>query len=330
MSSFGIFIKRLRIEAGLTQAQLAERMEVSINTIQNWEKGKHKVDHDHYPRLSEVLNIPLDVLVREYCREQDKKRSNNWPAFLFEDELNDIIDILHLNMNQQELFGLLYIYKAKYLQKESIDYNTIFEDINRIPYQFIDKVGSIQFLNLVDGLQRVIKYVKTEFLLNILKSNPEYEFDVRRLTKEQICEFIDAGLKPMNVFEECNPTGLDIYEGDDAITFNICMKKAIAMLTILEKGPIHVTDDRWSNKIRKDIPREVIEALEYNYDLWLEYYDLSGDSTYYGGYNFCGGILRDGISTVTTYHNVAGAGEKVQWYLEMNELGQQLLAWYRE
>ena len=36
---------------------------------------------------------------------------------------------------------------------------------------FIGKVGSIQFMNMVDGLQHVIKYIKSDFLLKILKLN---------------------------------------------------------------------------------------------------------------------------------------------------------------
>ena len=34
------FIKRKREEAGLTQAQLAEKMDVTVVSVQNWENGK--------------------------------------------------------------------------------------------------------------------------------------------------------------------------------------------------------------------------------------------------------------------------------------------------
>lgn len=39
MSSFGNFVKKLRNEAGLSQEKLADKMDVSVNTIQNWESG---------------------------------------------------------------------------------------------------------------------------------------------------------------------------------------------------------------------------------------------------------------------------------------------------
>ncbi len=91
-----------------------------------------------------------------------------------------------------------YIYDADYLKKECIDFDTLDEDLKKIPYGFIEKVGSIRFMNQVEGLHRVIKYVRTDFLLKILKQNPEVEFDIKRLFKDQICEFIDSGWKPID------------------------------------------------------------------------------------------------------------------------------------
>lgn len=326
MSSFGNLLKRLRNEAGLSQAQLAERMDVSTNTIQNWEKGIYKVDHDNYPKLADILNIPIDVLVKEYCREQGEKRMNNWPSFLFDKEINDVIDTLHLNMNQQELFGLLYIYNAEYLQKDSIDYNTIYDDINRIPYQFIGKIGSIQFMNIVDGLQKVIKHVQSDFLLKVLKANPEYEFDIRRLPKNLICDFIDYGHKEINIFEEGNIEGSDDYEGDDAISFNIRMNKAKIFLPILSKGPIHITDGFWLRDVRKYVPKELVETLEYEYERWIsaneerKNYECSYWDT----------VISSGIEIVTNHYNTAPPGEPKDWYLEINDMGRLLLEWFEE
>lgn len=46
------FIKRCREEAGLTQAQLAEKMDVSVVAVQNWENGKTRLNLDRYYELS--------------------------------------------------------------------------------------------------------------------------------------------------------------------------------------------------------------------------------------------------------------------------------------
>lgn len=327
MSSFGNLLKKLRKEAGLSQEQLAGKMNVSKNTIQNWEKGTTKVNYDRFSLLADIFNTPVEVLIEEFCREEGEKRPNNWPSFLFDDDINEIIETLHLNMNQQDLFGLLYIYNAEYLQKDRIDFNTIYDDLKLIPYDFIGKVGSIQFMNMVDGLQQVIKYVKSDFLLKILKLNPEIEFDVRRMTKDQICEFIDSGHKEgdglVDFFDDP-----DRYEVDNYFKFGISMKRAKVILPILEKESIHITDGRWANKVRKDIPRELIETLGISlpYQLWLEKYDeLKAND--YGNW---GGCMNKGLETVTTYHNIAPEGQPEEWYLEINEKGRSLLKWFVE
>ncbi len=327
MSSFGNLLKKLRKEAGLSQEQLAGKMNVSKNTIQNWEKGTTKVNYDRFPLLADIFNTPVELLIGEFCREEGEKRPNNWPSFLFDDDINEIIETLHLNMNQQDLFGLLYIYNAEYLQEDRIDFNTIYDDLKLIPYDFIGKVGSIQFMNMVDGLQRVIKYVKSDFLLKILKLNPEIEFDVRRMTKDQICEFIDSGHKGGDDFAD-SFDDLNRYEVDNSFTFGISMERAKVILPILEKEAIHITDRRWANKVRKDIPRELIETLGISlpYQLWLEKYD----DLKVNDYGNWGGCMNKGLETVTTYHNIAPEGQPEEWYLEINEKGRSLLKWFIE
>ena len=52
MNTFGDYISRLRNYSKMTQEQLAEKMEVSKTTIQNWESGRTKVKPTHLKRLA--------------------------------------------------------------------------------------------------------------------------------------------------------------------------------------------------------------------------------------------------------------------------------------
>ena len=61
MSSFGNLLKKLRNEAGLSQQELADKMDVSTNTIQNWEKGTTKVDYSRFGLLADIFNTPVAV-----------------------------------------------------------------------------------------------------------------------------------------------------------------------------------------------------------------------------------------------------------------------------
>ena len=46
----------------LSQEDLAQLINVHVNTIRNWEKGKHHPDDEEMVRLADVLNTSLDVL----------------------------------------------------------------------------------------------------------------------------------------------------------------------------------------------------------------------------------------------------------------------------
>lgn len=313
------YIKRCREEAGLTQTQLAEKMDVSVVAVQNWEKGKTRIHQDRYYELAEIFNVPLDELIKEMLIEADKTRPDVWPAFLFDDETNAIIDTLHLNLAQQDLFGLMYIYSSDYIKKTEINHDTFDEELKRIPYGFIDRVGSIRFMNQAEGLHKVIRYVRSDFLLKVLKLNPESEFDIKKLSKNLICEFIDEGYKTLNDFE-------DDIETYDSLNFRINMKKARILLPVLEKiGPVHITDGWWSDPIRNDIPEEflenVLEMCGFDRSLWEEGY-------YKREYNIS--YIKSGLESVTEYKNTAKKGKEECWMLSINEKGDELLKWLNE
>lgn len=56
---------KLRENVGLTQRQLAQALDVTINTISAWENGRHepRLTLSQTKLLTEVLNCSLDDLV---------------------------------------------------------------------------------------------------------------------------------------------------------------------------------------------------------------------------------------------------------------------------
>jgi hypothetical protein len=154
--------------------------------------------------------------------------------------------------------------------------------------------------------------------MKVLKQNPESEFDIRKLSKNLICEFIDEGYKPLNDFEDDTET----FEG---LCFRINMRRAKILLPVLEKiGPVHITDGWWSNPIREDLPEEffnaVLEMCGFRRELWEKGY-------YKSEYNIS--YIRCDLETVTDYKNTARKG-KERWKLSINEKGRELLQWLRE
>lgn len=308
------FLKRTREAAGITQAELAEKMGVSIVAVQNWESGKTNISYKRYQDLAVILNIPVDKLIKETIIDEDKTRLDNWPDFLFDENTNELVDMLHLNMAQQDLFGLLYIYNTDFREYDISSRGSYDEYLNNVPYGFIDRVGSIQFMNQADGLYRVLRHVRTNFLLKALKLNPDSEFNVRKLPKNLICEFIDEG------YIEVEPYDEDEYEDDGCLRFEINMRKARIMLPILEKtGPIHFTDGNWANPIREDIPEEVKDGI-----LDSLYISKEGFETGYRKNEYTG-VFAYNLQDVTDYKN-----KKDRWIWEINDNGRKLMEWFKE
>ncbi|MDQ0222623.1 helix-turn-helix domain-containing protein [Streptococcus moroccensis] len=55
----------LRKEAGLSQEQLAERLNLSRQSISKWESGQSQPEINHIVKLSQIFNVTTDFLLKE-------------------------------------------------------------------------------------------------------------------------------------------------------------------------------------------------------------------------------------------------------------------------
>lgn len=65
-------LKDARLNAGLTQEQVAEKIMVSRQTISNWENGKSLPDIVSIMNLSDLYQISLDVLLKGDQKMKEK------------------------------------------------------------------------------------------------------------------------------------------------------------------------------------------------------------------------------------------------------------------
>ncbi len=63
MNSFDNNLKRLRISRNMKQEELAERMNVTRQTISGWETGRRQPDLDTLKQLAEVLDADIHELI---------------------------------------------------------------------------------------------------------------------------------------------------------------------------------------------------------------------------------------------------------------------------
>ncbi|MBR0250667.1 MAG: helix-turn-helix domain-containing protein [Synergistaceae bacterium] len=71
--SFGQRLRRFRLKAGLSQQKLADNINVSLKTVQRWEKNERQ------PRIEEVKNLALALHVSEQDLIHDSgTQSSDW------------------------------------------------------------------------------------------------------------------------------------------------------------------------------------------------------------------------------------------------------------
>lgn len=303
MNQFGEFLKKSRINAGLTQEQLAEKMSVSLTSVQKWESGTSQIRNDKLSNLAYYLNIPTDIIIKEMIHSIDKNRNNNFPSFLFDEQVNKIISTLHLNLKQQELFGLLCIYQEDFLLDS---YDDTMIDLKQIPYQFICDVGSIHLMNITDGLKHVLKYVKKDFLLKVIRLDPESEFDILRIPKPLICEYIDGGYR--------TPDGFDDADWEEKLSFQINMNKAKDILPKLSgNGNFYLTDMLPKEPLVKDM----ILTKNLPEEFFKSYFGVKPENVFQ---------LTYGLETVTSLE--IDDTQRAVW--KINEKGKELCQWFSE
>lgn len=59
---YTVSLRAARVNADLTQKEVALAMNVNVSTIANWENGKYSPDVDQFRKLCEIYKCPIDVI----------------------------------------------------------------------------------------------------------------------------------------------------------------------------------------------------------------------------------------------------------------------------
>ncbi|MBQ7921243.1 MAG: helix-turn-helix domain-containing protein [Clostridia bacterium] len=63
MNKVSTTIKRLRLEKGMNQEQLAEKLHVTRQAVSNWETGKTQPDIEMLTKIAEKFNVSVERLI---------------------------------------------------------------------------------------------------------------------------------------------------------------------------------------------------------------------------------------------------------------------------
>ena len=61
--SIGVTISKFRKKCGLTQSQLAERLNISDKTVSRWENGLGYPEVTQFPALAAIFGVTVDYLM---------------------------------------------------------------------------------------------------------------------------------------------------------------------------------------------------------------------------------------------------------------------------
>lgn len=103
MSKQGEFLKTLRRKKGLTQKQLAEKLNVSDKVISKWEVGDSFPDYSLLPNLAQILQVDVqEILNGEYAKKKNKEESiNNVNNFVFVSNVNENNNVSNKNIAEE-------------------------------------------------------------------------------------------------------------------------------------------------------------------------------------------------------------------------------------
>ena len=64
MNNFKENLNTYRKQNNMTQKELAEKLEVTVNNIGHWEKGRTEPNLDTLVKMTQIFNITLDELIK--------------------------------------------------------------------------------------------------------------------------------------------------------------------------------------------------------------------------------------------------------------------------
>lgn len=74
-NKFAFNLKQLRIKAGMTQKELADKLEKDYSTIGKWELGQRAPIMMDVIKISKLFNVPIETLITGSIIENSKKRT---------------------------------------------------------------------------------------------------------------------------------------------------------------------------------------------------------------------------------------------------------------
>lgn len=156
---FGKFISELRKEKGMTQLQLAEKLNVTDKAVSRWETGKNFPDIEIFEDLSKILEVSVSELLEGKRIEKEE--------LIIVSEENVVKQIKKNKKNKKIYLVIIAIVTvlAIFLGFFAMSYSGLFNGViyNKIPCYSNDV---LTIMNTVDGYISQDSDAEGEFIIN--------------------------------------------------------------------------------------------------------------------------------------------------------------------
>ena len=188
----GEFLRQSRIEAGLTQEGMADKVGVSTTSVQNWEKNTFP-DPQYWPLISKALSVKVTDIATRMAetvappKEEKSRKTCSFPEFLFPEGNLSRIKALRFTDEEMELLGLELVYSSG--NCDALSYNA---DLPALPYEYIRLKGPWNVLSIHEEITHKLlgEYVSmvADWAKNALGSHSIFSTRPQRT----ICPFVNT------------------------------------------------------------------------------------------------------------------------------------------
>ncbi|WP_458459071.1 helix-turn-helix domain-containing protein [Pseudobutyrivibrio sp.] len=255
--------KDLRKKQGLTQAELADKLDVAVNTVQNWERGRSLPSGENLNKYLKALGITNQVditrLVGEISTaaysEESKDELGNLPMFLFSADSQELLSIKQCYASAEELDMLGYVeyvrWDSKYSKRERRG-----DAKFPLEFAFFEKYGGFNAtMKKISEARKRLGRLHSD-ALEFAEQNPGCEYRLISFDESEIIDKIAIYLDKKNYQNEIE----DLYNclktieaiGTDflsAANMNIRLEKTNDINKILQSSIDYMTGERNLGKL---------------------------------------------------------------------------------
>lgn len=251
-------LKELRKKQGLTQAQLADKLDVSVNTVQNWERGRNLPSGENLNKYLKALGITNQVditrIVGEISTvaysEGSTDELGNVPMFLFAADSQELLSIKKCYASSEELDMLGYVEYVRWDSKHSKRERSV-DAKYPLEFAFFEKYGGFNAtMKKISEARKRLGRLHSD-ALEFAERNPGCEYRLVSFSEEEVINKLGVFMDDKDYSKKIE----DIYNclktidavGTDFLSpanMNIRLEKSKVINQILQNGIDYMTRKR--------------------------------------------------------------------------------------